>query len=122
MLKRLVSLFLGLLILDTLLPSYLSLPMIQMAIFSFMYMFIFNFVELFFLSWLLRYVRTKPTGNRLLLIDMIHLFLEWSIIVVVSLILKKYIHITALGALILLALMKIFYYISLRFDYKLNTK
>lgn len=111
MLKRMASLFLGLLILETLFSHYLTLTMVQMAIFTSIYMLIYTFVELFYLVAVLKYKQYYTKMHLIILIKVIHYFMEWFILCLVSYILKDKIRMTMIGIFLILIAVNIIYMI-----------
>lgn len=112
MLKRLVSVFLGLLILGFF-EFAASIKMQEMLLVSIFYMIGYTVFEILYLFLILHHFKDKKmTLNWMILLKTIHYFISWFLLVLNSFILKGESYMTLLGTLLLFVIVEILYMIT----------
>ena len=112
MLKRLVSVFLGLLILGFF-EFAASIKMQEMLLISLLYMTGYTVFELLYLFLILHHFKDKKmTLNWMILLKTIHYFISWFLLLLNSFILKGESYMTLLGTLLLFVIVEILYMIT----------
>ncbi|MFQ6861544.1 MAG: hypothetical protein ACLROI_04460 [Beduini sp.] len=112
MLKRLVSVFLGLLILGFF-GFAASIKMQEMLLISLLYMTGYTVFELLYLFLILHHFKDKKmTLNWMILLKTIHYFISWFLLLLNSFILKGESYMTLLGTLLLFVIVEILYMIT----------
>ncbi|MFQ9923930.1 MAG: hypothetical protein ACLRVU_10475 [Beduini sp.] len=112
MLKRLVSVFLGLLILGFF-EFAASIKMQEMLLVSLLYMIGYTVFEILYLFLILHHFKDKKmTMNWMILLKTIHYFISWFLLLLNSFILKGESYMTLLGTLLLFVIVEILYMIT----------
>ena len=112
MLKRLVSVFLGLLILGFFEFAF-SIKMQEMLLVSLLYMTGYTLFEIPYLFLILHHFKDKKmTLNWMILLKTIHYFISWFLLLLNSFILKGESYMTLLGTLLLFVIVEILYMIT----------
>ncbi len=112
MLKRLVSVFLGLLILGFF-EFAASIKMQEMLLVSIFYMIGYTVFEILYLFLILHHFKDKKmTLNWMILLKTIHYFISWFLLLLNSFILKGESYMTLLGTLLLFVIVEILYMIT----------
>lgn len=112
MLKRLVSVFLGLLILGFF-EFAASIKMQEMLLVSLLYMTGYTVFEILYLFLILHHFKDKKmTLNWMILLKTIHYFISWFLLLLNSFILKGESYMTLLGTLLLFVIVEILYMIT----------
>ncbi len=112
MLKRLVSVFLGLLILGFF-EFAASIKMQEMLLVSILYMIGYTVFEILYLFLILHHFKDKKmTLNWMILLKTIHYFISWFLLLLNSFILKGESYMTLLGTLLLFVIVEILYMIT----------
>lgn len=112
MLKRLVSVFLGLLILGFF-EFAASIKMQEMLHVSILYMIGYTVFEILYLFLILHHFKDKKmTLNWMILLKTIHYFISWFLLLLNSFILKGESYMTLLGTLLLFVIVEILYMIT----------
>ncbi|WP_041137810.1 hypothetical protein [Beduini massiliensis] len=112
MMKRLVSVFLGLLILGFF-EFAASLKMQEMLLVSLLYMTGYTVFEFFYLFLILHHFKNKQmTLNWIILLKTIHYFISWFLLLLNSFILKGGSYMTLSGTLLLFVIVEILYMIT----------
>lgn len=112
MLKRLVSVFLGLLVLGFF-EFAASIKMQEMLLVSILYMIGYTVFEILYLFLILHHFKDKKmTLNWMILLKTIHYFISWFLLLLNSFILKGESYMTLLGTLLLFVIVEILYMIT----------
>lgn len=112
MMKRLVSLFLGLLILNFF-EVNMSLTIQEMFLFNITYMFSYTLFEIAYLLGILRYFKEKKmVFKNIILLKFIHYFISWFLLYLNSFILRNESYISITGTILLSIVMEVIYFIS----------
>lgn len=112
MLKRLVSLFLGLLVLS-LFPVLATLSMQEMMLFAIIYMAAYTFFEIIYLFSIVRcFKERKMSFFQIIVLKIGHYLVSWFLLWLISFILKGESYITLVGTLSLFIIEETIYQIT----------
>lgn len=109
LLRRFVSLFLGLFILN-ICPTLVNLDLYQIFVVAIIYITLYSVIEFVYLIWIIHYFKSHKMGkNKLYLLKILHYLISWFLLFAISFILKEKYSMSFIATILLSIIMEILY-------------